>query len=217
MRVTPGSRGAEVVGEQVGLATGCRLGLPDGFDEGAPVGCEVGEYTGMPVGCMIGSEVIIGGTVEGRNVEFGDGRYRGLSYAPSPNVGMLEGMGEEWRKGSFVDVGTAEAHVWKGEGRVDGSAVGIAVKLMNGMAVGDPCITVGIRVGLSKGSGADAGIFVGFTNGGVVRSALGTAVGTALGTNNTDGEGSLLLGLSVGDKIKLEVRLQVGAAVGFEL
>ena len=42
VRLTPGSRGAEVVGEQVGLDTGCRDGLPDGCDVGAPVGCEVG-------------------------------------------------------------------------------------------------------------------------------------------------------------------------------
>ena len=38
VRFTPESRGAEVVGEQEGLATGCRDGLPDGCDEGGAVG-----------------------------------------------------------------------------------------------------------------------------------------------------------------------------------
>ena len=38
VRFTPESRGAEVVGQQVGMVTGWRDGLADGRDEGEPVG-----------------------------------------------------------------------------------------------------------------------------------------------------------------------------------
>lgn len=44
---------------------------------------------------------------------------------------------------------------------MDGSAVGIALGSIEGRAVGEPGVTVDIRVGLLVGTGAKVGISVG--------------------------------------------------------
>ena len=83
VRFTPGSRGADVAGEQVGLNDGCPLGLPDGCDEGALLDCEVGGETGLSVDCtagsLVGLKVSVGNSGESCTVGVIDARKLGLA------------------------------------------------------------------------------------------------------------------------------------------